>query len=193
MELPLQWIEKVTKLKLTWVLLKASHLLWASVGIESQIADRTGIYLIVTFPYYPKLEKGCSSLFEQSNNFFHAKDALLQVWLKLVKLFSIIFFYCTSSQCIFFHYASIIAYEKGVALIWTMWIILPKIGLVWLKSVIINFSGRDSQMKRKCTRKFFLNRCVEGNKLIFTLISPRCEVVAFVAIWNLRFSVEFLC
>ena len=41
---------------------------------------------------------------------------MLQVWLKLVKLFSIIFFYCTSSQCIFFHYASIIAYEKGVAL-----------------------------------------------------------------------------
>ena len=46
-------------------------------------------------------------------------------------------------------------------------------------------------MKWKCTWKQFLNDIDEENKLIFTLISFWCEVVAMVAILNLGFSFEF--
>ena len=105
------------------------------VRIKSQIADRTGRFnvdLIVTLLITVSLRLGkvCLYLFVWTILILFCKDVLFQVWLELVKWFWRIF-YCTGSQCIFFHYAFIIPLEK----VWPwIWIILPKECLVWLKS-----------------------------------------------------------
>ena len=64
---------------------------------------------------------------------------------------------------------------------------------IYLIKNIVNFLGKERQMKQKCTWKQTCNCCDYKNKLIFTLISFWCEVVAMVAIFNLGFSLEILC
>ena len=59
-------------------------------------------------------------------------------------------------------------------------------------SVIINFSGKENQMKQKCPKNKLLNCCDEENKLILTLINFWSEVVAMVDTLNLGFNLEFL-